>query len=97
MEKFPFHKYTFLVITVERPKGLRTLLEQNDYTYVRDHGHYGDEMYIHKSIPNYSEIMKRHAKAKPAWVTLKCPFPRKECVDRGDASLSNQSSNNPGQ
>jgi hypothetical protein len=38
MSTFPFHKYRFDVITVERPKKLRVLLEKNDYVYVMDHG-----------------------------------------------------------
>jgi len=38
MSTFPFHKYRFDVITVERPKKLRILLEKNDYVYVMDHG-----------------------------------------------------------
>ena len=38
MEKFPFHKYKFQVMTVERPKMLRVLLEKHGYVYVMDHG-----------------------------------------------------------
>ena len=38
MSTFPFHKYRFDVITVERPKKLRILLEKHDYVYVMDHG-----------------------------------------------------------
>jgi len=38
MSTFPFHKYRFDVITVERPRMLRVLLEKNDYVYVTDHG-----------------------------------------------------------
>jgi len=30
MKNFPFHRYKFLVITVERPRHLRVLLEQHD-------------------------------------------------------------------
>lgn len=70
MEKFPFHKYTFLVMTVERPRKLRPLLEENGYVYVKDHGTFGDELYIHRSIPNYDEIMKKYARPKPLWRTL---------------------------
>jgi hypothetical protein len=58
MEKFPFHRYKFQVITVERPRRLRVLLEQHDYVYVMDHGWFGDELYIHKSIPKFEQIMR---------------------------------------
>jgi hypothetical protein len=82
MEQFPFHKYTFLVITVERPKQLRLLLEKNGYVYVKDHGDFGDELYVHRSIPGFHSIIKKHAtKSKPLLVTLKCPHNEKACIE----------------
>jgi FkbM family methyltransferase len=59
MENFPFHRYKFHVITVERPRHLRTLLEQHDYVYVMDHGSFGDKLYVHKSIPNFEQVMRK--------------------------------------
>ena len=84
MEKFPFHKYKFLVLSVERPQQLRQVLEKNEYVYVMDHGDFGDELYVHKSIPNFNEIFERYAtKPKPLWITLKCPHPREDCIAKG--------------
>jgi hypothetical protein len=66
MEKFPFHRYKFQVITVERPRRLRVLLEQHEYVYVMDHGWFGDELYIHKSIPKFDQVMRQFGtKPKP--------------------------------
>ena len=59
MENFPFHRYKFHVITVERPRHLRVLLEQHDYVYVMDHGSFGDELYVHRSIPNFEQVMRK--------------------------------------
>ena len=64
MEKFPFHKYKFLVLSVERPQQLRQILEQNEYVYVMDHGDFGDELYVHKSIPNFNEIIERYLSSR---------------------------------
>jgi hypothetical protein len=72
MEKFPFHRYKFQVITVERPRRLRVLLEQHHYVYVMDHGSFGDELYIHKSIPNFEQIMREFGiKPKPLSESLR--------------------------
>lgn len=53
-------RYIFKVITVERPKKLREVLAANGYTYVKDHGDFGDEMWIHKSLKNFNEVMAKH-------------------------------------
>ena len=58
-EHFPWGKYTFRVITVERPKELRPVLSANGYTYVKDHGGFGDELWIHNSLPNYHEVLEK--------------------------------------
>mmetsp|Transcript_10506 Transcript_10506/g.20701 ORF Transcript_10506/g.20701 Transcript_10506/m.20701 type:complete len:312 (-) Transcript_10506:66-1001(-) len=57
-EEFPWDRYTFLTITVERPKGLSAVLEKNGYTFVRNHGRFGDAMFIHKSMPGFAEVME---------------------------------------
>lgn len=58
MSRFPLGEYTFLVLTVERPKPpLVELLRQNDYVHLKDHGDFGDKMFIHKSLPNFEGVM----------------------------------------
>ena len=79
MEDFPFDRYTFLSMTVERPRHLRPLLEAKGYVYVRDNGAYGDELYIHQSIPNFESIMAELHVPKPLLASLLAwPWPRKE-------------------
>lgn len=57
---FNFSQYTFLSTTIERPKLLHDLLLKNDYFFVKHHGKFGDTLYIHKTIPNFDEIMRKH-------------------------------------
>ncbi|EKX34063.1 hypothetical protein GUITHDRAFT_44127, partial [Guillardia theta CCMP2712] len=47
---FPWHKYKFLTMTVERPKKLAPILKANGYIYVKMHGGFGDMLYVHKSL-----------------------------------------------
>lgn len=50
-------EYTFLVVTIERPKtGLVQLLESFGYLYLKDHGGFGDKMYIHSSLSKVQEV-----------------------------------------
>lgn len=50
-------QYTFLVLTIERPKaGLVQLLESYDYLYLKDHGRFGDKMFIHSSLNKVKEV-----------------------------------------
>lgn len=50
-QSFAWDKYKFLCITVERPKAqLRTLLIQQKYMYICDHGNFGDELWLHESF-----------------------------------------------
>lgn len=50
-------EYTFLVVTIERPKaGLVQLLESFDYLYLKNHGGFGDKMYIHSSLSKVQEV-----------------------------------------
>jgi hypothetical protein len=61
METFPWDQYTFLVVTVERPnQELKTMLKRHGYTYVCYHGGFGDELWIHKSLPNYDEVYAKY-------------------------------------
>jgi hypothetical protein len=51
--------YTFLTMTIERPsKKLKSLLKRMHYMYVRDHGKFGDAMFIHKSLPNAQAVQR---------------------------------------
>ena len=58
-EHFPWHRHTFMVITVERPKELTLVLERHGYAYVRDHGTFGDQLWVHHTLPNLDEVMAR--------------------------------------
>ena len=50
MTPFPFDKYTFRVLNVERPsKTLRELLESHGYIYLKS-DRYGDTIWKHKSV-----------------------------------------------
>ena len=61
LQGFDFDKYTFLVITVERPKPmLKLMLTRNGYVFLKVHGNFGDEMWIHKSLPNINTVMDHH-------------------------------------
>jgi len=47
MRTFPWADFRFSVLTVERPKPeLQNLLEQNGYTYLCDHGMFGDQTWV---------------------------------------------------
>lgn len=54
---FPFHKYTFLAMVIERPvPSLNRQLQENGYVFVKN-GRY-DSFYVHPSIPNFENIRK---------------------------------------
>lgn len=57
---FPFNKYTFLAITIERPTiDLEEILFKNGYVFVMKCKKCAyDSYYVHKSIPNFDEIIK---------------------------------------
>merc|ERR1712196_85838 len=57
MRGFPWEQYSFLVLTVERPKNeLRTSLSRHGYHYLRRNSWFGDETWIHKSLPCFSTL-----------------------------------------
>ncbi|MCD4781583.1 MAG: FkbM family methyltransferase [Candidatus Omnitrophica bacterium] len=57
IRNFPFHLYTFLALTIERPDAeLNKLLFDNGYVFVKNHK--VDSFYVHSSIPNINEIHK---------------------------------------
>ena len=68
MQHFPFDKYKFLTLTVERPKQLRKLLEDNNYVYVKDHGECGALCFI-----VFRKMLVGHAiNAAPNDMCLRC-------------------------
>lgn len=55
LREFPFDRYTFLAITIERPTPeLNELLFSNGYHFVRNSLY--DTFYVHESLPGFSEI-----------------------------------------
>lgn len=55
MRDFPFEKYRFLTLTIERPTPeLNELLFRNGYYFVRNSLY--DTFYIHESLPNFDDI-----------------------------------------
>lgn len=58
LEKFPFNKYTFLTLTIERPTPeLEEILFKNDYFFVMKSKKLPfDTFYVHKSIENFDAI-----------------------------------------
>lgn len=64
LSKFPFNKYTFLAMTIERPTPeLEKILFENDYVFVeKSKDSLGndtfDTFYVHKSIDNFEQIIK---------------------------------------
>lgn len=64
---FPFNKYKFLTITIERPtKKLEKLLFDNGYVFVMKSKKVNyDSFYVHKSIPNFKKIKKEKYEPTP--------------------------------
>lgn len=61
LSNFPFDRYIFLTLTVERPKpSLTAKLRENDYVYVRDHGDFGDQLWVHRSMPNFDIVLEKY-------------------------------------
>jgi hypothetical protein len=57
-ETFPWHRYTVLVLTVERPKEkLVEMLKSHGYIYVCDHGDFGDQMWLHSTFPDMQPVI----------------------------------------
>eukprot|EP00960_Hanusia_phi_P001153 31362-Hanusia_phi.AAC.1 len=61
---FPWDRYKFLTMTVERPKKLAPILEKNGYVYVKTHGGFGDRLYVHKSFPDINRVLEKHGQKK---------------------------------
>jgi len=46
------------------------VLDAHGYVYVRDNGIWGDELYIHQSLPNFEAVMAELHVPKPHHATL---------------------------
>ena len=64
---FPFNKYKFLTITIERPsEKLEKLLFKNGYIFVMKSKKVNyDSFYIHESIPNFKKIKREKYEPTP--------------------------------
>lgn len=62
MKNFPFDKYKFKIMTVERPgEDLSALLEQHGYRFLKDLAWWGETLWAHKSTgltPEHPKIQK---------------------------------------
>lgn len=57
MRVFPFHRYTFLAMTIERPTPeLNKLLFSHGYVFVKNSSY--DTFYVHRTIPGFDSIPK---------------------------------------
>jgi FkbM family methyltransferase len=69
LSNFPFDKYTFLTMTIERPTPeLEKILFDNNYVFVRKSGinrNTMDTYYVHKTIGNFNEIVKEDYSPTP--------------------------------
>lgn len=68
LRSFPFDKYIFLSITIERPTPwINSTLFDNGYVFVQNSKVMGyDSFYVHKSIPNFELIKKEDFVQIPA-------------------------------
>ena len=60
---FPWHRFVFLAITVERPKPeLQGKLSEEGYSYLCAHGRSGDALFVHESIENFDAIFLKYSR-----------------------------------
>lgn len=65
LRDFPFDRYTFLTITIERPTPeLNELLFRNGYHFVRNSLY--DTFYVHESLPHFDSIRREPFEQLPA-------------------------------
>jgi hypothetical protein len=58
---FPWDSYTFLTLTVERPKPeLEEMFQQNGYVYLCDHAGFGDQFWVHPAVPNFDQVVAKY-------------------------------------
>ena len=62
MQYFPFDAYTIRLLTIERPSTeLRTLLEQNNYVFLKDLAWWGETLWAHSSTgftPTHPQVLQ---------------------------------------
>jgi hypothetical protein len=62
MKEFPFESYRIKVLTIERPqRGLRKLLQQHGYVFLKDLAWWGETLWAHSSTgwhANHTDILK---------------------------------------
>jgi hypothetical protein len=62
---FPRESYTFLSKTIERPSTeLRNKLFEVGYHYLCTHGTFGDELFVHHTIPEFSNILGQFGRSQ---------------------------------
>ena len=60
LRDFPFREFHIRLMTIERPTlPLQKLLKANNYSYIRDHGDFGDQMWMHKSLSRRADVLSR--------------------------------------
>lgn len=60
LQEATLQEFTFLVLTVERPSvKLVSLLTKYKYVYLKDHGRFGDKMFVHSSLKNLHEVQSQ--------------------------------------
>lgn len=63
MEHFPWDRYTFLTMSIERPRPeLVAALTEHGYIYMCTHGQFGDNFYVHKSLPNLEQVKAKFSR-----------------------------------
>jgi hypothetical protein len=73
MQGFPWEKYHFSVITVERPKpDLQKQLTDQGYKKLRKNSHFDDETWISPKMPNFTELMQTFGKDYPQDLPKSC-------------------------
>lgn len=60
-QTFSWDKYTFWTLTVERPKPiLQEMLKSHNYVYLCDYGDFGDQLWIHPSLPGFQKMCEEY-------------------------------------
>jgi hypothetical protein len=61
LSTFPWDKFTFQAVTVERPKEeLKATLQAHNYVHMCNHGGFGDELWVHRSLPQYAQVAGKY-------------------------------------
>jgi FkbM family methyltransferase len=71
------NKYTFLVVSIERPKHhSHHLLSKYGYRFLYQMADFGECMYLHQSLWNYKELMQKYMQVDrvPEWLGAPRPY-----------------------